>query len=100
MQIAGHAEFDDLYAPIVCMLAVVREPVTVEQLQKWTGKEAGQIRHAIRQWREFLEESDISGDHRYRVYHTSFKDFLGEEVELKRFRMMIATYYRDLAAKG
>lgn len=100
MQIAEHEKFDDLYAPIVCMLAVVREPVTVEQLSKWTGKEAGQIRHALRQWREFLEEDDLGGERTYRVYHTSFKDFMGEQVDLVRFRMMIATYYRELAARG
>lgn len=99
MQIAEPTEFDDLYAPMVCMLAVVREPVTAEQLQKWTRKDLGQIRHAIRQWREFLEKEDVGGVEKYRVYHTSFKDFLGEQVDLKRFRMMIATYYRELARR-
>jgi hypothetical protein len=99
MQVADQAAFDDLYAPVVCMLAVAREPVTVEQLHRWTRQEAGQIRRAMRQWREFLEQDDLDGERTYRVYHTSFRDFLAEQVDLRRFRMMIATYYRELAAR-
>lgn len=93
MQIAKADEFDDLYAPIVCMLAVVREPVTIEQLHKWTSKDTFKIRRAIAQWREFLEEEVTDGVHKFRVYHSSFQDFLGKMVDLKRFDKMIAMYY-------
>ena len=93
MQIADPEIFDDLYAPIVCMLAVVREPVTTDQLHNWTGKERKYIRRAIAQWREFLEESQVETDEKYRVYHTSFQDFLGKMVDLKSFDEIIARYY-------
>jgi hypothetical protein len=93
MQIAEPDAFDDLYAPIVCMLAVVREPVTIDQLNKWTGKERTHIRRAIARWREFLELSQEETDEMYRVYHTSFQDFLGKMVDLKRFDEMISRYY-------
>lgn len=93
MQIAEANEFDDLYAPVVCVLAVAREPVTVEQLHKWTGKDVAKIRRAIAQWREFLEESNVAGLHYYRLYHTSFQDFLRQMVDLKRFHKLIALYY-------
>jgi hypothetical protein len=100
MQGAEEEAFDDLYAPIVCMLAVVREPVTVEQLHKWTGKDAARIRHAIVQWREFLEVEEAGADYTYRVYHTSFQDFLGERVDLRRFDEMIARYYLGALGDG
>ncbi|MFQ5615215.1 MAG: AAA family ATPase [Anaerolineales bacterium] len=93
MQIAEPQTFDDLYAPVVCMLAVVREPVTVAQLHRWTGKDRAHIRRAIARWREFLEEGDSIAERKYRVYHTSFQDFLGEMVDLKRFDEIIARYY-------
>ena len=99
MQIAEPDEFDDLYAPIACMLAVLHEPVTVDQLHKWTKKDTAKIRRAIAQWREFLEEEVVDGVHKFRVYHTSFQDFLGEMVDLKRFKMMITTYYLELARR-
>jgi hypothetical protein len=93
MQIAEPEAFDDLYAPIVCMLAVVREPVTIDQLNNWTGKERTHIRRAIARWMEFLEVSQAETDEKYRVYHTSFQDFLGKTVDLKRFDEMISRYY-------
>jgi len=99
MQIASPVEFDELYAPIVCMLAVAREPVTVDQLQKWTGKDRGRIVHAISQWHEFLEESSVQETRRYRVYHMSFQEFLQKAVDLKRFDKMIASYYMGLIQK-
>lgn len=93
MQIAEADEFDELYAPVVCVLAVAREPVTAEQLHKWTGKEVAKINRAIAQWREFLEVDSVNGLRRYRIYHTSFQDFLRETVDLKRFHELIARYY-------
>lgn len=93
MQIAEPETFDDLYAPIVSMLAVVREPVTIDQLNNWTGKERRHIRRAIARWREFLEVSQVETDEKYRVYHTSFQDFLAKMVDLKEFDEMISHYY-------
>jgi hypothetical protein len=97
MQIAEPVEFDEVYAPVVCMLAVAREPLTVEQIGKFTDKESSRIRRALAQWREFLEEEVDDGTRKFRVYHLSFQDFLGEQVDLKRFDRMIARYYLSLA---
>lgn len=93
MQITEADEFDDLYAPVVCVLAVAREPITVEQLHQWTGKDTAKIKRAIAQWREFLEEDSINSSRWYRLYHTSFQDFLRQTVDLKRFHKLIALYY-------
>lgn len=97
MQIADPETFDDLYAPIVCMLAVVREPVTIDQLQKWTKQERKHIRRAITQWREFLEVSQFEDETKYRVYHTSFQEFLEKQVDLKSYdEIIVQNYLEDL----
>jgi hypothetical protein len=93
MQIAGQDEFNEIYAPIVCLLATVREPVTLEQLHNWTNIDSRKVRHAIQQWWEFLEQN---GAGKFRIYHTSFQDFLAEMVDLKHYDQVIARYYLDL----
>lgn len=96
MQIAEADEFDELYAPVVCVLAVAREPVTVEQLYMWTGKKRAKIKRAIAKWREFLEKEVANDQSYYRLYHTSFQDFLKKKVDLKAFHELIARYYLGL----
>jgi len=95
MQISGPVEFDELYAPVVCILAVAREPVTVSQLNKWTRKDANRIRRAIAQWRELLEIDKSSEEDRFRLYHTSFQDFLKQTVRLKQYDEIIVRYYTE-----
>lgn len=86
MKKADPGRFERIYEPVLCQLAVVREPVTLQQLQEWTKLPAARIREVIREWRQFLNEhDDDGGDSRYRLYHASFQDFLREEVGLVRF---------------
>ena len=89
--------FEKLYEPIVCTLAVVRESVTVAQLKEWVDRFTGvsldpkRIKDVIREWREFLDERETdNGEVRYRVYHTSFQDFLRDEVGLTQYDFNIA----------
>ena len=94
----GHErEFDSLYEPIVCILGVAQEPVTVQQIAAWTKLSQGQVKSDIGLWREFLEEERLEGQARYRIYHASFQDFLKEQVDLTRYDDMIADYYLSLA---
>ena len=89
--------FDEVYEPIVCILGVAQEPVTVQQIANWTKLEQGQVKESIRLWREFLEEEHVDKEQHYRIYHTSFQDFLKEQVDLVRYDDMIADYYLALA---
>jgi serine/threonine-protein kinase len=91
------ARFDRVYEPIVCILAVAQEPVTVNEIANWTGLDHGRVRDRVRLWREFLEEEEVGGEPRYRIYHASFQDFLKEQVDLVRYDDMIADYYLALA---
>jgi hypothetical protein len=89
--------FERVYEPVVCTLAVVREPVTIANLVAWTARFTAvpltpmRIKEVIREWRQFLNE-DLSsrGEPLYRVYHTSFQDFLRDEVGLTPYHDAIA----------
>jgi len=94
------SEFTEVYEPVVCALAIARQPESVERIARWTGLPAEKIRAALRQWREFLELEQSGGETRYRVYHTSFKDFLDQQVSFEKFNLMIAeAYLKDLDLK-
>jgi hypothetical protein len=89
--------FDEVYEPIVCILGVAQEPVTVRQIANWTKLSPGQVKTSIGQWREFLEQEQKEGQPHYRIYHASFQDFLREQVDLVQYDDMIADYYLNLA---
>lgn len=89
--------FEKLHEPVVCTLAVVREPVTINQLMEWVKRIAGVsltsllIKKVINEWREFFNEQlTEDGEPRYLIYHTSFQDFLRDEVGLTRYHYNIA----------
>jgi hypothetical protein len=97
MREGNEREFDTVYEPIVCILGVAQEPVTVQQIAAWTKLSQGQVKGAIGLWLEFLEKESVDGEYRYRIYHASFQDFLKEQVDLGRYEDMIADYYLALA---
>jgi hypothetical protein len=91
MRAADPALFETLYQPVICMLAVTREPVSVADLSEWTALAAPRVREVLRFWREFLNEERVAGGPpRYRLYHASFQDFLREEVALGEYHEAIA----------
>ena len=69
--------------PVISFLAAAREPVTVWQVADWSKIEPARVLAAIRDWREFLDEEIGGGQKRYRIYHTSFQDFLADKDEAK-----------------
>jgi hypothetical protein len=96
MRSQNPAAFKDYYEPVVCILASAREPVPISQLVEWTTRtwphlDSHHIRDVIRVWREFLnEDRRDDGPPVYRIYHTSFQDFLMEEVGLASYHEAIA----------
>jgi hypothetical protein len=102
MRTLDTAVFDELYQPIVCVLAAVKEAVSIDQASAFTGIDSNKVRFVIKEWREFLyEEFSEQKQRLYRVYHKSFQDFLREEVDpqLKTYHGMIARYYLKLVGK-
>ncbi len=78
--------FSKLQRPVLCFLAISREPVTLQQLMQWTRIEPGELMDVIRDWREFLNEDSA----RYRIYHRSFAEFLDEQENLRYYHDQIA----------
>jgi hypothetical protein len=82
--------FEKYYEPVVCQLAVVREPVSLSRLEEWTHLPPARIAEVIRTWRQFLNEGTAGDDEPvFRLYHASFQEFLREEVGLERFHERI-----------
>lgn len=97
MREGNESEFDKLYEPIVCILGVAQEPITVDQMSNWTQLDKSLVKRAIEKWYEFLLEFKQSGQNLYRIYHASFQDFLKGQVDLTKYDGMIADYYLRLA---
>jgi AAA domain len=92
MRDQNQERFENIYEPVLRLLATVREPISISAVEEWTKLDSARIREVIRDWRPFLNE-EVS-DKRvplYRVYHASFQDFLAEEgIGLKPFHNIIA----------
>jgi hypothetical protein len=97
MREGNEEEFDKKFQPIVCILGVAQEPITIDQISAWTNIDKTQVKHAIEKWFEFLHPGKEEGQTLYRIYHASFQDFLKEKVDLTRYDGMIADYYLKAA---
>jgi hypothetical protein len=102
MKSADPDRFHDYEQPVICLLATVREPVTIAQVVEWTrtvwshsGRRAEEpvasiVVDVVREWREYLNSDDLAAETRYRVYHASFQDFLRKEVGLTMYDKAIS----------
>ena len=90
MKDADPERFAAVQRPVLCFLAISREPVGVLQLCDWTGLEPGDAGAVVAEWREFLQEDAASRPRRYRIYHRSFAEFLDEHENLRWYHDRIA----------
>jgi hypothetical protein len=92
MRSQDQSRFEQIFEPVLRILATVREPVSIESVEEWTKIDQARIRDVVREWRPFLNQHrSQSGKPLYRVYHASFQDFLAEEgMGLKPFHLRIA----------
>lgn len=100
MRSENEVDFDKVIEPIICSLAVAKMPVSIAQIQKWTKLDSATILTAIRAWREFFVEERLERIPHYRIYHTSFQDFLEEKVGLRHYVGMIDDYYEALSQRN
>jgi hypothetical protein len=83
--------FNTYQEPVICILATVREPVSIAQVEQWTALRPTRIKGVLDEWREFLNtDQSEEGTTLYRVYHASFQDFLRKEVGLLKYHDRIA----------
>jgi hypothetical protein len=88
--------------PVLCLLATVREPVSLAELITWTKQlwsrrrwhpedvNTALVKDVLAAWREFLNVDVTMAVPRYRVYHASFQDFLREEIGLNEYHEAIS----------
>ena len=82
MRAQNKERFDKYYEPMVCILATVREPVTIAQVVEWTKLSSMRVKEVIQEWHEFLNiDPTEGGEPLYRIYHASFREFLEDELE-------------------
>lgn len=91
MRYADPGRFRAVQRPVLCFLAISREPVTVRQLAEWAHLQPGDVKDVIAELREFLNEDPDSHPPRYRIYHRSFVEFLEAKEDLPRYHSQIAT---------
>lgn len=89
MKDADSDRFATFQRPVLCFLAISREPVTLPQLMEWTRLEPGDVKGVIDEWREFLDEDSDADPARYRIYHRSFAEFLDEQENLRWYNEQI-----------
>jgi len=81
-------EFDGIYKHVFGFLCIAREPISVEDLQRWTDISAQKLRQVISHGRQFLEEiSSFNEASLYYLYHNSFRDFLVAEIGSHDFHL-------------
>jgi hypothetical protein len=90
MKDADPGRFATFQRPVLCFLAISREPVTLAQLVEWARMEPGDVTGVVNEWREFLDEDAGADPATYRIYHRSFAEFLDEQENLRWYHAQIA----------
>jgi len=88
---------------VLVALAIVEEPVDLATLTAFSGLERqGLVGRVLEIWNEFLYTDRENDRKRYRIYHTSFQEFIaekdgikGEMVDLKRAHAAISDVMWD-----
>lgn len=87
--------FDSAHRRVVCVLAAVREAVSIGQIATFTNLQWSIVQRVVRSWREFLYEERADGESRYRLYHQAFQTFLSQEIDpkLRTAHSLIVNHY-------
>jgi hypothetical protein len=91
----GDDIFNRVHKEVACFLAAAEAPVSTDQLMEWTGLERFEVKQALRDWRQFLNISKERQEPRHRIYHSSFQDFLLDEIGLESYQTAIIVAFKD-----
>lgn len=83
--------FKETHERVICVLAVMTEPVSLDEVSDWTKIERRKVRKIIQAWEPFMLESIFGNEQLYRLYHISFAEFLGKQVDLRNYSELVAT---------
>jgi hypothetical protein len=88
----GRHEWRNLYRPVIGLLAVAREPVSVNWLADLSGCDPEDVQNPVlHNWERFLSRSG----NRWGILHRSFGDFLNDTLDLKARHAAIGHYYEQ-----
>lgn len=95
----GAAAWRTYLKPLLGSLAVAFQPLSEEQLAGFTQLEVEDVRHLLRELRQFVEP--VGSPALHRIYHTSFAEYLLDRhrnkaywIDARRAHARIADYYR------
>ena len=89
-----------LYRPVIELLAVALEPVSVEWFADHAGRQPDEIRDRVLQvWRRFLNKEQQNSRENWRIIHQSFANFLQNKVNIKAANRRLIEYYLDFEEK-
>ena len=60
-------------------LTQTEEPISSEAIAELINEDEYDVELVLDDWVEFLQQQTIGGETRYRLYHSSFRDFIKEE---------------------
>jgi hypothetical protein len=90
---------------VLYILSILNGPISVPVLADIIQTDPFEVRATIHEWREFLHAVPRDGETWYRLYHSSFQEFLHSREalrdagDLNRYRTMVADYFtRSLLA--
>ncbi|MEG3918008.1 GUN4 domain-containing protein [Microcoleus sp. T3_A4] len=90
----GWDEWSRLYRPVIELLGVALEPVSVEWFADHVDRQPDEIRdRALQVWRRFLNKEQHNNRETWRLIHQSFANFLQEKVESKATHRRLVEYY-------
>jgi WD40 repeat protein len=94
----GKRDWSKEYAPLIGVLSVVQESLTLAQLQALTQQSKSSVLEYWRQLRQFIEEvlppeEKEHQETKYRLYHQSVSKFLHREVLSIKKRKLKNTFY-------
>jgi hypothetical protein len=88
-------DFKETHEKVICVLAVMTEPVSLDDVSGWTKIKRRTVQRIVQAWEPFLLESLSNEEQLYRLYHASFAEFLAKQVDLRNYSELVATAIED-----
>jgi hypothetical protein len=76
---------------VLAVLATWPEPLSADRLALFSGERLDTTRAVLRRWAGFLNPSVVDGETRFALYHTSFREFLADRLDMSDIRSRIET---------
>lgn len=102
MKFQSENDWFDFKLPIVIVLSVVKEPVSLELISKFSKvSDFRRIRSVLNEWKQFLYERRIVYESeiikQWRVYHDSFREFIASKDEVDGEHVVLRVTHEIIA---